>query len=118
MPDFILKDGFKDSESIANAFVLDYFLNENYEGLWFGIGYEYWENSIKNEDNLVKKEYNQNIFTFGTGYVFNLSENFYLNPWIAGHSNLKNNEKIDVGGKEFEIENFMYSASLKIGFKF
>lgn len=118
IPDFMLKDGFKDSKSNANAFILDYFFNENYEGLWFGIGYEYWENSIKNEDNSIKKDYNQNIFTFGTGYVFNLSNNFYLNPWIAGHYNSKGEDSIDVGGKEFKIDEILYSASLKIGFKF
>lgn len=121
IPEFITPDGFEDWNSNAKAIIVDYFWNlkeQAYSGPWVGLGLEHWDNKIKAESGWEKASFEQDMFTFGTGYVHYFTKNCYINPWVAGHLRLNGVSKIKVGSKTFDNKSFQYEASVKFGWKF
>jgi len=120
IPQFVVQDGFDENSLIAYTFLIDYFLNSKKEmsGFWIGGGYELWKSEIRNNENKIKKEYSNNVATFGAGYTFTLYKNIYLNPWGAGHLLLDKDIEFPVGGTNLELKRFSYEASLKVGIIF
>lgn len=117
MPGFMTPKGFDEYEVKANAITIDYFFNKDLSGLWIAGGIEFWENRVRNEDNFVSEKFNSTILTLGGGYVIDLWENIYINPWGAIHYSLLKNEK-NIGGKIFEEKVLLPEFSVKIGYRF
>ncbi|MDR3625255.1 MAG: hypothetical protein P4L45_00395 [Ignavibacteriaceae bacterium] len=120
-PSFVVTDGFENLDTKAYAFIVDYFpceKRDNLTGLWLGAGIEYWDNSITNSFNHQSAGFNSYQFTLGGGYVFNVWENLYLNPWIAGHLEIAGDRSVFAGTREYKPHIVLPEASIKLGWQF
>ncbi len=125
IPSFYVKKGFTDNKLTAYAFLADYFLKDNFEGLWVGTGLEYWDSSIKRKADLIKKNYNNTQFTLGTGYILKVYRGIYVNPWAAFHLRIGGDKTVSfpMAGdvtlpSDYKTKFFTPEASLKVGIKF
>ncbi|HBE78948.1 MAG TPA: hypothetical protein DDW65_14395 [Firmicutes bacterium] len=117
IPGFVTPDGFKDWDLDVTAVILDYFPGENREGLWLGGGMEFWDSKIRTKNTGDSGSFSQKIITLGAGYVYNLNEHWYINPWAAIHYNLSD-KNVAIGASNLDIPDIMYEASVKLGYKF
>jgi len=118
MPDKLMgNDDFKNLKTTATAVIFDYFLKNNFKGWWFGTGFEMWNNTITSKMN--NKNYNLKDFvaTAGSGYVFKVYKNLYVEPWGAVHY-VMNNESVIVENTTYKTKKFQGEVSLKIGWHF
>jgi hypothetical protein len=118
VPSFAVPDGFSNHELWAAAFIVDYFFKENFEGWWVAAGYEYWDSQIQTESGSHKLFYNNNIMTVGGGYVWKFADNFYLNPWAAGHILITGTGPFQMGDQTYTPSLFTPELSLKVGWHF
>lgn len=118
MPDKLMgNDDFTNLKTTATALIFDYFLKNNFKGWWFGAGTEMWCNKINpkaDNQNYAFKDY---VATAGSGYIFKVYRNFYVEPWGAMHLVL-NNEKVSVKNTEYKTKRFQGEVSLKVGWHF
>ncbi|MDP4204468.1 MAG: hypothetical protein Q8859_00530 [Bacteroidota bacterium] len=118
VPSFVIKEGYKENKLMAYAFLADYFFKNDFKGFWIGTGFEYWDASIIKKEDLLKRNYDNTVFTIGGGYVLNFYKNFYLNPWAAGHLIIGGNRTVNFPSGDFKPSGFTPEASLKIGWHF
>ena len=118
MPDKLMgNDDFKDLKVTATAVIFDCFKNYNFKGWWLGGGFELWNNSIIAKTDARNYSFTDCVATAGSGYIFKVYKNFYVEPWGAVHCVL-NGEKITVGAAEYKTKRFQGEVSLKIGWHF
>jgi len=118
MPDKLMgNDDFKDLNTTATALIFDYFLKNNFKGWWFGTGVEMWNNTITAKPDNQAYNFNDYVATAGTGYIFKVYHNFYVEPWGALHY-VMNNESATAEGFEYKTKKFQGEVSLKIGWHF
>lgn len=118
IPDFATPDGYDHWKlKKVTAIILDYFPGENHEGLWFAGGFEHWESEIRNQATEATGTFSQNILTLGTGYVYNFTEHWYINPWIALHYNLSD-DTVKINSSDLKLNDLMGEVSVKIGYRF
>jgi len=118
LPDqYMGNEDFTNLETTATALILDYFLKNNFKGWWFGTGVEKWNNTITSKQNSQDYKFNDVVATAGSGYIFKVYRNFYVEPWGAVHYVL-NDEKVTVGATEYSTKKFQGEISLKIGWHF
>lgn len=118
VPSFATEKDFKRKKIKAYALIIDYFFSKNFEGYWLGTGFEYWDSSIKNDTETAAAAYKNTVFTIGGGYVWNFYKNFYLNPWVAGHSIISGDKEIIVGSSTYRPQEFTAEVSIKAGWHF
>lgn len=117
-PDKLMgNDDFTNLETTATALIFDYFLKNNFKGWWFGTGVEMWDNTITSKIDNNNYSFNDYVVTAGSGYIFKVYKNFYVEPWGAVHYVL-NNEKVTVGATEYKTKKFQGEVSLKVGWHF
>lgn len=115
MPDKMMgNDDFENLHTDAVAVIFDYFLKNNFKGWWMGAGFEMWNNTITLKMNNQNYEFKDYVATAGTGYIFMIYRNFYVEPWGALHYVL-NNEKVTTGDFSFGTKRFQGEVSLKVG---
>ena len=118
MPDKLMgNDDFKDLKTTATAVIFDYFLKNNFKGWWFGTGFEMWNNTITSKMNNQNYDLKDYVATAGSGYVFKVYRNFYVEPWGALHY-VMNNESVIVENTTYKTKKFQGEVSLKIGWHF
>ena len=118
MPDKLMgNDDFKDLKTTATALIFDYFLKNNFKGWWFGTGFEMWNNTITSKMNNQNYDLNDFVATAGSGYVFKVYKNFYIEPWGAIHY-VMNNESVIIENTAYKTKKFQGEVSLKIGWHF
>ena len=118
MPDKLMgNDDFTNLETTATALIFDYFLKNNFKGWWFGTGIELWNNTITSKIDNQDYDFKDYVATAGSGYIFKVYKNFYVEPWGALHYVL-NDEKVTVGETEYKTKKFQGEVSLKIGWHF
>jgi len=118
MPDKLMgNDDFEDLNTTATALIFDYFLKNNFKGWWFGTGVESWNNTITSKMNNQDYNFKDYVATAGSGYIFKVYQNFYVEPWGALHYVL-NNENVTVEDTEYKTKKFQGEVSLKIGWHF
>ncbi len=118
MPDKLMgNDDFQDLNTIATALIFDYFLKNNFKGWWFGAGTEMWNNNITSKTDTWDYTFNDYVATAGSGYIFKVYKNFYVEPWGALHY-VMNDEKVTVGATEYKTKKFQGEVSLKVGWHF
>lgn len=118
MPDKLMgNNDFKDLKIAATALIFDYFKNYNFKGWWVGAGFEKWNNTITSKIDNNNYRFNNYVATAGSGYIFKVYKNFYIEPWGAVHYIL-NNEKVIVGAAEYKTRKFQGEVSLKVGWHF
>jgi hypothetical protein len=118
MPDKLMgNDDFKDLKTTATALIFDYFLKNNFKGWWFGCGVEMWNNTINSKLSHQDYNFKDYVATAGSGYIFKVYKNFYIEPWGALHYVI-NDEKVLVGNTEYKTKKFQGEVSLKVGWHF
>jgi len=118
MPDKLMgNNDFKDLKTTATALIFDCFKNYNFKGWWLGAGVEIWNNTITSIIDNNNYNFNNYVATAGSGYIFKIYKNFYVEPWGAVHYIL-NNEKVSVGTTEYNTKKFQGEVSLKVGWHF
>jgi len=118
MPDKLMgNDDFQDLNTIATALIFDYFLKNNFKGWWFGAGTEMWNNNITSKTDTWDYTFNDYVATAGSGYIFKVYKNFYVEPWGALHY-VMNDEKVTVSATEYKTKKFQGEVSLKVGWHF
>ena len=119
MPDFMLQKNIENVNLEVYAFIIDYYFDKtDYKGLWFGIGGECWNNKVDEENGAKDVNFSQNIFTFGGGYLFELTDRIFINPWAAIHVNMGNEREKTIGNTSYEIKKVIPEASIKLGYSF
>lgn len=116
-PSFVTQTGFKDNKLRVNAYVVDYYFEEGFEGWWIGPGIEIWKGSVEEKSSGVVNNYKTTIFTLGGGYTFRFNDHLYLNPWVAVHVPVGGDRKVAFANDTFKIKP-VPEGSLKIGFNF
>lgn len=118
MPDKLMGNtDFTNLETTATALIFDYFLKNNFRGWWLGTGVEMWSNNITSKMNNQDYAFKDYVATAGTGYIFKVYKNFYVEPWGALHYVL-NNEEVSVGETNYKTKKFQGEVSLKVGWHF
>lgn len=117
-PEFVLKDGFTNNDLYVYALITEYFFKSGFEGWWLGTGLEYWDAEIQTEAKLSTSEYENYIFTVGSGYAWKFHKNFYLNPWAAVHVRIAGASEVPVDNKVFEPAPLLPEVSVKLGWHF
>ncbi len=118
MPDKLMgNDDFKDLKTTATALIVDYFLKNNFKGWWIGAGFEMWNNKITSKTDNNNHRFTNYVATAGSGYIFKVYKNFYVEPWGAVHYIL-NNDNVSVGTTEYKTKKFQGEVSLKLGWHF
>jgi hypothetical protein len=117
-PSFLVTSGFEKKRTDAYALLADRFIGkkkDRLEGLWAGGGVELWRSRIRQEAISDFTRYNNTVLTAGGGYVWKLSNHFYVNPWSAIHVVAAGDRRIDVSGKMYEQPRLTPEASVKFG---
>lgn len=117
IPEFVTPAGFDSWKLNATTIIIDYFPDEDRKGLWLAIGYEYWNSRIKVKETNENGSFSQNILTIGSGYVYRLSDHWYIDPWAALHLNL-GDKTVTIGSKNLDLPDCMLEASIKVGYNF
>ncbi len=94
----------------------EYFFKDDFEGWWFGPGIGYWTNSIETI-NLAQGKNESVIFSLGGGYNYPLTHWLYVSPWIALHTRVSGNERIDMGNDTYLPSFITPELSIKVGIK-
>lgn len=117
IPKFILGEDIASDRVYAFGISYEYFVKENFQGLWFGPGFGYWRNLIKTKNNqtLTNKSI---IFSLGGGYNLKITNWLYCSPWLALHTRISGNLEINTGLESYKPLLFTPEASFKIGIKF
>jgi hypothetical protein len=118
MPDKVMgNENYKDLRTTATAMIFDYFKDTGFQGWWIGGGFEMWNNKITSKTDLEDYAFTNYVATAGTGYIFKVYKNFYVEPWGAVHF-VYYNESVYVGDSEYKTKKFQGEVSLKIGWQF
>ncbi len=117
-PEFVLKDGFTNNDMYVYALITEYFFKPGFEGWWVGTGLEYWDAEIQTDAKLSTAEYENYIFTVGSGYAWKFHKNFYLNPWAAVHVRIAGDSEVPVDNRVFEPAPILPEISVKLGWHF
>lgn len=110
-------DDFTNLKTTATALIFDYFLKKNFKGWWFGAGMEQWNNNITSNLNDQDYHFKNYVATAGSGYIFKVYKNFYIEPWGALHYVMDNNT-IAVENTEYKTKKIQGELSCKIGWHF
>lgn len=122
---FVYPPGFAyDSERFAHfrlqadAAIIDYFFKPDLSGFWVGAGIERWIASIDSANVNSSGNFMEWVATIGVGYVWYFYENFYINPWIAGHLRVAGDSQSTVGTQIYSVNTIQGEGSVKIGWHF
>ena len=108
---------FTNLKTTATALIFDYFLKNNFKGWWYGTGVEKWNNTITSKLNNRNYDLKNYVATAGSGYIFKVYKNFYVEPWGAVHF-VMNNKEISAENTEYKTKKFQGELSCKIGWHF
>lgn len=120
-PGFLVSDGFEKKRTDAYAALLDRFVGrkkDRLEGFWGGGGIELWRSRIRREGTSTFTGYNNTALTAGGGYVWKLSNHFYVNPWGAMHVVVGGDRRINVSGRIYQQPRLTPELSVKFGIVF
>jgi len=118
MPDFIVRDGFTNNTIRSYALLEDYFLKKDQTGFWLGSGLVLWDGKIQTDQRLETASYQTYLLNGSLGYVFNLSQRFYLSPWAGLSLRVGGDRHIPVDTKTFDPPLLDPEMSVKFGYRF
>jgi hypothetical protein len=117
VPDFATQSGFDDNDLQVQAYIVDYYFKQDFEGWWVGPGFERWEGRVTEEDSGLRRDYTTDILTLGGGYTWRLGEHVYLTPWAAVHIPIGGDRNVSFANDTFNIDP-VPEASIKLGLRF
>ena len=118
VPAFAIPEGFQNHTITSVAALCDVFPGGTFERWWIGGGLEYWSGSIEESGSGLEGQYHSYLLTLGTGYVWKVVGNFYLNPWGALHVIVAGWKEVPVGSATFSPKTLTGEISLKLGWHF
>jgi hypothetical protein len=118
VPAFATPEGFQNQSITAVAALCDVFPAGSFERWWIGGGLEYWSGSVEESGSGLEGQYHSYLLTVGTGYVWKVAGNFYLNPWAAAHVVVAGSRDVPVGSSTFSPKTLTGEVSLKVGWHF
>jgi hypothetical protein len=118
MPEFITKKEFSNHHITSYAFVVDYFLKENWNGWWAGAGLVYWKSSIQTDAHLQTANFENYLVNGSIGYNIRLHKHIYLSPWAGMSIRAGGDKNVAVDVKKYTLSLLNPEASVKIGFHF
>ena len=116
-PDSVIDSSFENYELNVAAFLIDWFPLGDLSGFWFGTGSEFWNSRIEHKGTGSETSWVDNIITAGIGYVWEITDNLYIDPFAAVHFRM-NDGNVNADGEEFGRKRVSASASIKIGYQF
>jgi hypothetical protein len=116
-PKLVLQKDITQEKTIAVGVSSEFFLKENFKGLWFGPGIGYWEQQVKSVNSTAAHRFQSAIFSLGGGYNIYLWRNLYFTPWVAAHFRVTGNGKQDIDGVAYTPMSITPEASVKLGWK-
>ncbi|GLU45034.1 hypothetical protein Musp01_26580 [Muricauda sp. NBRC 101325] len=117
MPDFMVPDGFTDNKINSYALIVDYFLNENQTGFWFGGGLVLWDGTITSNQKIETASYQSFLLNGSVGYLINLSNRIYMSPWAGLSLRVAGDDDIMVDNQTYDPPFFNPELSLKVGIR-
>jgi hypothetical protein len=120
-PDFAAGAGFNHLRLDVVALIADWFFGAQADALagpWIGGGVENWEGRIQEQGTGAHATFSERVATFGGGYVWKFSGNWFLNPWAAVHGIVDGDRSVAVGQHTYRPPLIAPEASLKLGWHF
>jgi hypothetical protein len=117
IPPFVLQSGFQKDRTHAVGISAEYFLKDDFKGLWFGPGIGYWNNEATTTNNF-KGEVQSWVFSLGGGYNIFLWKGLYTTPWLALHTRIAGNNSRYIDNIKYTPMLFTPEVSVKLGWKF
>ncbi len=78
-------------------------------------GFEYWDSSVEQKNFSKSAYYDNTVATIEGGYVWKLTGNLYLNPWVAAHALIGGQRELNLVNEIFKPAAFSPEASIKLG---
>jgi hypothetical protein len=120
-PDVAVGTGFNHLRLDVSALIVDRFIGDQADALagpWLGAGVERWEGRIQEQGTGAAAKFSAWVGTFGGGYVWTFSGNWFLNPWAALHAIVDGDRSVPVGNHTYRLPPVTPEASVKLGWHF
>lgn len=118
MPQFLSETNrFNHHSMTVTAAILDYTFGNHFDGFWIGSGFELWQNRIISKRTGETLEWTNQVFTVGGGYIWKITDCFYIEPWTAVHCILNCNS-VRAGNESYHPQILSAEVSLKAGYMF
>ncbi len=118
-PEVLLRDGFQNGEvDISYGFLVDYFLEKNFQGLWVSSGFGYFGGTVGHESELTTGEVENIVFTVGLGYVLPLGNGFYFSSIFSANFIIGGDKVIRVGSKTFYLDDATPDLGVQLGWAY
>ena len=96
---------------------VDYFFWNNLSRIYLPIGVEFWKNSVEHERYENRVEFDTINLSLGIGYLFNITENVYLDSRFSIGRLIAGKTKVRTSNFVFVPEAESRSAMLGLGFR-
>lgn len=96
---------------------IDYFFWKNLPGIYLPIGFEYWKNSLGHKQFANRAEFDTKLFSIGIGYLYNFTENVYLDSRLSMGTLLGGVFEVRTSNFTFLPRTISHSAMLGLGFR-
>jgi hypothetical protein len=121
-PSGLVESGFKDQTlTFFYEIEFDVFFGENkdnFRGFWLAGGFGRTKHDITSETTGIDASIHTNDIHFGTGYTFEISKNFTVNPWIGAAYHINAPSSVAVGSEVWSPKEIDLVGGLKLGFEF
>jgi len=117
-PSVYLRDGFENDSFKLTVFNIEYFLRENYNGLWFGSGIDSFNGTIGHEDEIELGSYEHVRWGLNMGYSYKLINNFYINTWGGLYTLIIGDTETQVGSRTVYFDDSVPIISIDLGWHF
>jgi hypothetical protein len=120
-PDSVVGSAFNHLKLDVVALIADWFFGDqahNLAGPWIGAGVERWKGRIQEQGTGASATFSEDVATFGGGYVWKFSGNWFLNPWAAVHGIVDGDRSVTVGQHTYRPPPVSPEVSLKLGWHF
>ena len=114
-PSVYLRDGFENDNFDLTFVNVEYFLKNNFNGLWFGMGYGSWKGTVGHEEEIELGSYENVRLGFTLGYQYKLIKNLYINGWGGIYALLTGDTETPVGNRTVYFDEGVPLISLDIG---
>ena len=114
-PSVYLRDGFENDNFDLTFANVEYFIKNNFNGLWFGVGYGSWKGTVGHEEEIELGTYENVRLGFTFGYQYKLMNNFYINGWGGIYALMTGDTEAPVGSKTVYFDEGIPLISIDIG---
>jgi len=114
-PSVYLRDGFENDNFDLTAVNIDYFLKNNFSGIWFGAGYGSWKGTVGHEDEQELGSYENVKLSLIFGYQYKIIHNLYITAWGGMYAFITGDTEVPVGNRIVYFDDAVPIISLDVG---